>query len=169
MNTVCACSQMREKDDGLTIDHLERIRDECPALRLLLLPDPVWSEYRIRQKTQVDVGHHESSILIALRRGVLSKITMPIHRFLLRESTVRSDVRSQYRKDLAERWMLDPGVGRRHQKWRIYQGRMVELQFALWLDEHGRRVKGLEALCEGPDIETEDRESDWRTVISSRW
>lgn len=41
----------------------------------------------------------------------------------------------------------------RHQKFRIFFGRLVELQCAEWLESKGWTVSGLEAIQEGPDIE----------------
>jgi hypothetical protein len=41
----------------------------------------------------------------------------------------------------------------RHKKFRIFFGRLVELQCAEWLEQQGWAISGLEALREGPDIE----------------
>ena len=42
----------------------------------------------------------------------------------------------------------------RHQKSRIFRSRLAELQCAEWLETQGQKIVGLEALREGPDIET---------------
>lgn len=64
-------------------------------------------------------------------------------------------VRKQYLKDLRERWMYysDSDPMKRHQKFRSFFGKVVELQFAEWLESQGWTVSKLEALREGPDIE----------------
>jgi hypothetical protein len=65
----------------------------------------------------------------------------------------RPNVRQQYLQDLRERWMLYSDPHERHQKARIFLGRLVELQFAEWLELQGWTVSGLEALRQGPDFE----------------
>jgi hypothetical protein len=50
----------------------------------------------------------------------------------------------------------------RHQKFRMFAGRLVELQFAEWLELQGWTVSGFEAVREGPDIEA--YASDGRTT-----
>jgi len=45
----------------------------------------------------------------------------------------------------------------RHQKSRIFNGLVVELQFAEWLETLGWTIVGLEAFRDGPDIEARGR------------
>jgi hypothetical protein len=78
--------------------------------------------------------------------------------------------------------MLYSDVVERHRKYRIFAGRLAELQFAQWLESQGWEISGLEALREGPDVEgrasgrpdtafevkvigTED--NDFRTMVAS--
>jgi hypothetical protein len=44
----------------------------------------------------------------------------------------------------------------RHQKFRMFFGRIVELQCAEWLEGQGWKISALEAYREGPDIEATD-------------
>ena len=62
-------------------------------------------------------------------------------------------MRRQYLQDLRERWMFYTDPIERHEKARMFSGRLVELQFAEWLELQGWTVSGLEALREGPDVE----------------
>jgi hypothetical protein len=88
-----------------------------------------------------------------MERGHLGRVTSAVHRYLITAGLPRPDVRRQYLQDLRERWMLYLDPLERHQKFRILAGRLVELQFAEWLEVQGWKVSGLEALREGPDIE----------------
>ncbi|MEZ5288274.1 MAG: hypothetical protein R2712_26430, partial [Vicinamibacterales bacterium] len=59
----------------------------------------------------------------------------------------------QYRQDLQERWMYAATPLDRHRKFRMFMGRLVELQVAKWLQDQGWVITGLEALRPGPDIQ----------------
>jgi hypothetical protein len=69
------------------------------------------------------------------------------------DGRLKPEVRQQYLQDLRERWMFDPDPIERHKKSRMFLGRLVELQFAEWLELKGWSISGLEAIREGPDIE----------------
>lgn len=92
-------------------------------------------------------------LLLGLERGHLHRLTASIHRYLIRDGHLHPDARRQYVKDLRERWMLDPDPLDRHQKSRIFSGRLTELQFAECLERQGWTITGLEALREGHDVE----------------
>jgi len=76
-----------------------------------------------------------------------------VHRFLLANGGPLKDVRQQYLQDLRERWMFYSDPIERHQKARMFSGRLVELQVAVWLESQDWTISSLEALREGPDIE----------------
>jgi hypothetical protein len=88
-----------------------------------------------------------------MERGYLGRVTSAVHRYLMTAGVPRPNVRQQYLQDLRERWMLYADPHERHQKARIFLGRLVELQVAEWLEFQGWTVSGLEALRQGPDIE----------------
>jgi hypothetical protein len=92
-----------------------------------------------------DEARHASVILLALDRGRLSRITAPIHTFLLDGNVTRREVRPQYFSDLREKWLREENVLERHRKSKIYLGRLSELIFAYWLKLNGFDIKGLEA------------------------
>lgn len=151
-NKVCRCILVNEASEEasyeVSIEALEAIRSECPAL-VVLLPDDVWLKFKEWHCKPDLVAWHHSTILLALRSGNLRRITSPIHRYLVNVKHVQN----QYKRDLQERWMFDDAPIKRHQKLRMFSGRLAELQCAEWLEEQGWRITGLEAWREGPDIE----------------
>lgn len=129
------------------------MRSHCPALHRIFIPDEVWPDFQQWHSQPDTVAYHRSSLLLAMERGHLGRVTSAVHRFLMTAGFPRPDVRQQYLQDLRERWMLYLDPIERHQKARMFSGRLVELQFAEWLESQGWTVSSLEALREGPDIE----------------
>jgi hypothetical protein len=70
------------------------------------------------------------------------------------ETAVLPTASKQYIKDLRERWMFDADPVKRNRLYRIFRGRLVELQFALWIEDQSHQLVGMEAFRKGPDIET---------------
>jgi hypothetical protein len=155
----CACHTAQADDNtledeiALAMGELEYIRENCPALHSLFLPDDVWTDFKAWHSEPDRVAAHRSMLLLALQRGHLARLTGPIHRYLIESDAMRSDVRLQYVRDMRERWMLDGDPLERHRKSRRFTGRIVELQLAEWLEAQDWVIVGLEALREGPDIE----------------
>ncbi len=154
-NTRCVCMTARNCRCVIPIDILERIRADCPALHSLFLPEDEWSKFKEwHERPHRSVAGHRSYLLLALQGGCLARLTGPIHRYLISNETLRSDVRRQYVKDMRERWMFYSESLERHRKSRMFAGRIVEIQFAEWIETTlGWTIIGLEALREGPDIE----------------
>lgn len=119
------------------------------------MPDEVWPGFQQRQQQRDTVAYHRSILLLAMERGYLGRVTSAVHRYLMTAGLPRLDVRRQYLQDLRERWMLYADPIERHEKARIFSGRLAELQCAEWLQLQGWTVSGLEALREGPDIEAD--------------
>ncbi|RMH31295.1 MAG: hypothetical protein D6690_16800 [Nitrospirae bacterium] len=88
-----------------------------------------------------------------MKRGHLGRVTSAVHRYLMTEGGPRPDISQQYLSDLREKWMLCQSPEDRHQKSRRFIGRLVELQFAEWLESNGWSDLGLEAFRVGPDID----------------
>lgn len=148
--------EVRDLDGSIPLVEFIEIRKQCPALREILLPDIIWQKVLNRLGTDDSVAAHTSIFLLAFRRGCLSAVTEPIHRFLLTESGIIDPrIRRQYLEDLQEKWLLAPDPVRRHSLCRIYRGRLLELQFARRLEACGETVIALEAWREGADIQTE--------------
>src|SRR5262245_38522873 len=112
----CACqiSRIDEGQDAFAV--LESVRAECPALREVFLPDDVWPEFKAWHAKPDEVALHCSMLVLALDRGHLERLTLPVHRYLLDGDRLRTDVRANYVKDLRERWMHYADHLERHRK-----------------------------------------------------
>ena len=137
---------------GELLDNLEKVRELCPALYQVCLPDDVWPDIKAWHATPDPVALHHSMFALALDRGHLARLTAPVHRYLLQSGAAATGLRAQYREDLKERWMLATDHLRRHRLSRIYLGRITELQIAEWLGSHSWTITGLEAFREGADV-----------------
>jgi hypothetical protein len=153
LTNTCACMTTTIHGQGESIDTLETIRTACPALRSVFLPDDAWPEFKAWHQNRDDVAEHRSMLLLALKRGHLARLTSSIHRYLIKNGAVSPEVRQQYVKDLAERWMHHANALERHRRSRRFNGRIAELQCAEWLETRGWTIVGLEALRQGSDIE----------------
>jgi hypothetical protein len=158
--THCACylatddiDALRHADDTIALEGFAKIRDNCPALSQVLVPDSIWPEFLEWHKKGDDEATHASVSFLAYVRGRISKVTDPIHQFLMNGGAIAQNARKQYLRDLREKWLLDPSYAERHRLSKIFRGRLVELQYAAWLESQGHAITGLEALRVGPDIE----------------
>jgi len=148
----CSCSQARLSDGQPLVEAFDQVRTGCPALNLLLAPDEVWQTVVADASGPLDKAHHCSCLLLAYDRGFLERITSPVHRFLLDGGTLRANLTRQYRRDLQERWLSESDELSRHGKFKMFFGKLVELQIADWLAGKGWPVIGLEALGHDCDI-----------------
>src|SRR5207249_2856911 len=105
--------------------------------------DEVWIAFQQWHRQPEPIAHHRSILLLAMERGHLGRVTSAVHRYLITAGLPKSDVRQQYLQDLRERWMLYADPVERHQKFRMFAGRLVELQCAEWLELQGWTVSGL--------------------------
>lgn len=154
----CICQVPPSPSIGLSLlDAFAAVREKCPALKELFVPDDIWPKFHNWHLWSDDAAHHESTLLLALDRGYLSSITSPVHRYLLESSRINPRVRKQYIKDLRENWIDYSDSLERHKKSKIFQGRVVELQCAEWLERMGWEISDLEAFREGGrDIEAKN-------------
>ena len=150
---TCACNVPLQDHDETPIESFGTVRSACPALREVFVPDLIWHNFRNWHSRPDGAAVHRSVLLLAYQRGCLNRATLPVHRYLLSSGTVRFDVRTQYIRDLQEKWIFEEETIERHRKWRIFQGRLAELQCATWLEGQSYTIIGLDALREGPDIE----------------
>ncbi|PKM42289.1 MAG: hypothetical protein CVV03_10220 [Firmicutes bacterium HGW-Firmicutes-8] len=147
----CSCSEMQGSVRERTLEIFATIRSRCPVLKQIFVPDNIWPEFQKWHRQPDKAAFHRSILLLALERGYLGRVTSAIHRYLITAGLPRTEVRKQYLKDLRERWMYSSAM-ERHRKFRSFFGKVVELQFAEWLESQGWTVSELEALQEGPDI-----------------
>ena len=158
----CAC----RRGWGWILDRVDRlsvVRNRCPALRVVYLPDATWPLVRAQALATPDAVGHRSFLLYALDRGCLNKLTRPIHHFILDGQRVRSDITTAYLGALREQWMLKPTEVRRHVASKQFFGKVAELQVAEWLSARGWRVIDLEARGAPVDLiaESPDDGSRW--------
>jgi len=147
----CAC----QRRWGRIVDvvaGLEVIRIRCPALRMVYLPESIWPSVRTQALAPPDALGHRSILFYALQRGHLSRLTRPIHHFLLSGPTLRPDVTLSYRNALMETWMLKPTEVKRHVASKKFFGKVAELQVAEWLSSRGWNIVGLEARSAPVDL-----------------
>src|SRR5262249_46296922 len=128
------------------------VRERCPALKQLLAPDEVWELIVANSTEPLDDALHCSCLAKAYHHGNLGRLTGPIHQFLLTGPDVDARLTKQYRQDLRERWLAETSERSRHEEFRRFLGKIVELQVASWLADHQWNVTGLEALGERVDI-----------------
>jgi hypothetical protein len=147
----CMCTSAVPKTDEAIGDFTELL-EQCPALRILV-PFDLTDKYADFLVEPTDSAHHAPVGYLAFRRGHLARLTGPIHEFCLNGPHIRPSLTSQYRKDLAETWILASDVQKRFERARIFKGRLAELLFAAHLIESGWRIRDLEAWGSGVDIE----------------
>jgi hypothetical protein len=147
----CACLKAGEYGHEEVAPALAALRNECAALRVVLVPDDSWSAIVADAKSP-NAAAHRSYLLLALRRRCLDRVTRPVHRFLMRGQEVRADLTNQYRQDLRERWLFKGDEMERHRRFRQFFGKIVELQVVQWLTDLDWIVTNLEALGHSCDI-----------------
>jgi hypothetical protein len=148
----CPCLSASMTSGGDAITEFKALREECPALRTILIPDfAVWE--RAYFELNKDSSGQRPILLTAFKRGYLHRITLPIHRYLMDGDSPKSDLTAQYRKDLQERWFLRPNPLDRHKKSKGFLGRLSELLIAQWIEDNSNlTITGLEATGREHDI-----------------
>lgn len=160
MTTTLNCACQSQAVTGCRAYVLERfalVREECPAIKNILVPDDIWPYFEKVAKEKLDEARHVARVLLALELGYLNKLTYPIHKYLLDDiGTPKQNLKEGYRKDLQERWIYQSkDFTGRHEQSRGYAGKLTELMVAEWLEQQGWKIKvdKLEALGGGNDIE----------------
>ena len=152
----CPCQSIERIDRGKLLDVFKEIRDKCVALKEILVPDSEWPQFQkeaIKALNFPDTVGHQYKVLGALQHGILSKITFPIHRYLMDGNETVKTLDARYKKELVEHWMGKRDSLKRHQKARAHEGKINELLCASWLENKGWKIEKLEALGGDFDIE----------------
>ena len=149
---TCRCDTIDATEHCGALETFVRVRDHCPALKQVLIPDGVWPEYHDFCSADPDEAHHAPVAYLAFKRRHLARLTKPIHLFCLKENAPHASLTKQYRNDLAERWMFEEDVKQRFRHTSMFQGRLAELLFAAWLRQEGWRIGTLEALGGVADV-----------------
>jgi hypothetical protein len=164
-SNACGCLTLPETNRDRAINVLEEVRAECPALHSVFLPGDIWPDFKTQQQQLDRDAGHRSRLLLALEWGRLSRLTGSIHRYLIENGRLRSNVRQQYVRDLREKWMCYQDPLERHRKSKMFIGKVTELQCAEWMETLGWTIVDLEALREGPDIEATRTDSNVVTAF----
>ena len=136
----------------------EELRRNCTALRNVLIPEEYWASYKNFCLANRDEAQHQPVLWLAYRRGYLAKFTGPVHNFIIEGKPRSNTVTNQYYKDLAERWYMKKDFFERYKISRMFQGRLAELRFAMWLHQTGWKIVCLEAYGGMFDVEAQSPE-----------
>ncbi len=148
---TCLCAAPRSDTAEPDVETLATVREHCPVLRKLLAPNDIWPAI-VADASAPNDASHRSYLLLAYERGCLARITGPVHKLLFDGSALRSSLTKQYRRDLSEHWLLATDKVARHERFRRFLGKLVELQVANWLVDRGWRIMELEALGSEYDV-----------------
>ena len=151
--TACMCQDIGPVDCADALEILAEVRDQCPVLGQLLVPDSTWNRYREFHTGATDDAEHVSVVYGSLISGCLGSLTEPLHRLLLDGSLLKRELTKQYRNDLTESWMFQKDEIERHRKSRIFIGRLAEIHTASWLEDKGWTITQLEAFGGKSDIQ----------------
>ena len=155
----CPCQHWEPPEPDLVYRSFEQVRHQCTVLRAILVPDSILGRHRSFYESGGDEARHCSEPVLAIQRGILGSLTLPLHRLMLDGQTIRSDVVNQYRSDLAEKWLFGSDRQERYKRHRIFRSRWIELCFATWLLDNGWELEGLEAHGGSFDVEASKSES----------
>jgi len=151
--SFCPCQSIKDIDRDKLLHEFGAIREKCAALREILVPDSEWRNFQQKAKTFSDTVGHRYKVLGALQLGILSKITFPIHHYLM-DGDRPKKLKDSYKKELIEHWIEQETPLKRHNKARGHEGKINELLCASWLENQGWKIDNLEALDGDFDIET---------------
>lgn len=155
----CPCQQWESPEPDLVYQSFEQVRHQCAVLRDILVPDSILDQHRSFYESGGDEALHCSQLVLAIQRGLLGSLTLPLHRLMLDDQTIRSDVANQYLSDFAEKWLFGSNRHERYKRGRIFRSRWIELCFATWLLDNGWKLEGLEAYGGSFDVEASESES----------
>lgn len=140
LEQTCVCSShLLQSEFEKQIDGFYQLRKSCPALQLTI-SDKILEQHIAFTKSPPDASHHSSVPFLAYRRGLLGDFTKSLHRFV-----IGKEITNQYKSDLQETWVLESDEISRFNKFRNYQSRLAELDFAKWLEAEKWEISNLEA------------------------
>ena len=143
---MCAClSSIQCTGNADAFSKFSEIRQNCSALRDILIPDHNWSSYAESCLSAPDEAHHRPISWLAFRRGCLANLTGPVHQILLEGKPATTEVSNQYKSDLMEKWIFASDYRERFKSSRRFLGRLAELRFATLLANEGWDLLSLEA------------------------
>lgn len=149
----CPCQTPISTDKENLIRDFQNLREKCPALREVFVPSDFWPDFQRIAQAPFNEAKHSYKILLALMRGYLGRITLPVHLYLLDGEKPKDGLISNYRTDLTEKWMIEKTPIKRHQKARGHEGKLAELLCSEWLERNSWELNRLAALGGSFDIE----------------
>ena len=148
LEQTCVCSShLLQSEFEKQIDGFYQLRKSCPALQLTI-SDQMLEQHIAFTKSPPDASHHSSVPFLAYRSGLLGDFTKSLHRFV-----IGKEISNQYKSDLRETWVLESDEISRFKKFRNYQSRLAELDFAKWLEAEQWEISNLEAYDGRFDVE----------------
>lgn len=148
----CKCYDIEESENEEPLSAFSRVRDACPALNKVFIPDDIWNEYQNFCAEPSDEALHAPITYLAYKRKHLARLTGPVHQLLFNENELNPRLAKPYKSDLVERWMFQNDIDQRFKKASIFQGKLYELVFAHFLTRKRWRVESLEALGGSADV-----------------
>ena len=105
--TNCLCQTGLAVKDSNILETFSHVRNKCPVLKELLVPDSIWLDFKRSAIEPMNEALHKSILLLALSRGYLNRITLPMHKYLIENGNPRKEITKQYIIDLQERWLQE--------------------------------------------------------------
>lgn len=167
MNAInCLCqkgSEINEESAWEDVwEELKNLHSKCAAVKFLI---PDFESWFKDNKEPEKTAFHQSTLVLAFRRGHLDRITSPIHRYCLSNNNTLTN---QYKKDLSEAWVSCADSSERHKKFRIWMGKMTELKVAEWLEVTDWKIEGMEAWGGKNDIKAKNPDNE-ATLIEVKY
>lgn len=154
----CDCQNMVTTEHNHLLEEFSILRSKCSAIKEVLIPEDDWPAFQRVFLEKRDQAVHCSILLLAFERGHISKITSPIHRYLMEGKKPKLSLTKQYAKDLIEYWLLEETEIERHRKSKMFIGKLIELQCTEWIEDQGWKIFNISALGGNADIEAQSPE-----------
>ena len=139
---TCSCENCESSAEDLYDVFLE-VRVGCEALSQVLAPERYLTVMRNAHEHFDDV-EHDSMLVLAIKRGVLERITRPIHRYIL--SRGLANINPAWPGRLIEpRWLEQGNEAERHRESRRYLGAIGELKVGEYLELEGAEILDMDA------------------------
>jgi len=149
-NINCNCQAASFDKDESLLQAFTNIRNKCSAIREVFVPDYIWQDYQKTLTEDFDEAKHHHILLGALENGYLTKLTFPVHRYILNGEKPKSTYQSKY---FVENWMvIRKNHLERHKESRRFLGKLAELLIVAFIEDRGWRIDKIAALGGPADI-----------------
>lgn len=148
----CNCSLSDFSQYSSKIEAFIHVRDQCRALKEILIPDSIWPEYRQAVSKPIGDAKHQPILYLAFTGGALSKLTNPIHKYILDWIDHGKTLKNQYQEDLIENWFDENNQLKRNKNSKRFRGFLAEIRLAEFLKRKNITIKDLDAFGARHDI-----------------